>query len=494
MKFTKFFLVILIITSLLLTSVGCSDTADAYIYLELPELPTTLDPQLASSDAELIVVKNIHEGLLRYDDEGKLVPAIAEKFQKKGLEYTFNLRKDARWSNNEAITAKDFVFAFKRALSSENKAPFASRLFSIQGAVAFNSGTTTQLEGVKAIDSHTLKIVLEKEDPNFEHTLSTSVCMPCNEKFFKESKGKYGLFADNILSSGSYTLTRWRKGDVFGIRLYKSDTYKGMAKAKNAAVFITCDKEEAAIDKLEKESIDIAFIDPSLSSRAKSLGLETTEFNNVCWVMTLGREFTPAIRQSLAMLVGPKVYESSLPEGYSPADSIFPKSLIGQSITDGITPYDLNGGKSLFIKELNYLPDKSFPKDVTLYYYDNGNSKSAVTDIASHWQSNLSAFVNIKPATSADALLPELVEKNLKMAVFPVRAASSNISEYLAQFGIASSGKELSSIQSEILSGYSVIPLFYENTVLAYSPTLTNVEAQLGDGYVDLAYVVKIEK
>ena len=73
-------------------------------------------------------------------------------------------------------------------------------------------------------------------------------------------------------------------------------------------------------------------------------------------------------------------------------------------------------GKKLFIKELNYLKDKSFPKDVVMYFYDDGNIKNAVTDIVSHWQSNLSAFVNIKSVSSAEVLIPQLKEKTLKLA------------------------------------------------------------------------------
>lgn len=491
MKALKRLIVFLFVLVLSLPFCGCTDTADAYIYLELPELPTTLDPQLASSDAELMVVKNIHEGLLRQDKNGDIKPAIAEAYEKNGLEYTFRLRKNAKWSNGEKITAYDFVFAFGRALSPETKAPFASRLFAVKGAVSYNSGAATTLEGVVAADEETLKITLEKDDPNFEKTLTTSVCMPCNEAFFKEAKGKYGLFAENILSSGSYTLTRWRK-ETFGIRLYRSDTYEGFAKALNAAVFITCDTEESAIDKLERESIDIAFIDAPQITRAENAGLKTTEFNNICWVMTIGQELTPALRQSLTMLIGHQVFEDSLPQGYSAADSIFPQVLTTDDITAGITPYNLEEGKKLFINELNYLKDKSFPKDVVMYFYDDGNIKNAVTDIVSHWQSNLSAFVNIKAVSSAEVLLPQLKEKTLKLAVFPVRATNQSLIEYLDQFGVVYEGGDLAKTQGDLLSAYSIVPLFFENTVLAYSPALTEVETTVGNGYLDLAYIIKI--
>ena len=95
---------------------GCDNTDKAYIYFNLPEKPQTLDPQIAESDAELLIVRNIYEGLLRKDKDGKIVCGVAENYQKDGLTYTFNLKKDAEWKNGEPLTAYDFVFGFKRAL------------------------------------------------------------------------------------------------------------------------------------------------------------------------------------------------------------------------------------------------------------------------------------------------------------------------------------------------------------------------------------------
>ena len=121
----------------ILTVVGCSSTDDEYLYFELPKTPSTLDPQTASEDSELLIVKNCYEGLLRKDKEGKAVLGAAESFKKQGLTYTFKLRDDAKWSNGEKLTAFDFEFALKRALSSETKAPFASRLYAIENGAVF---------------------------------------------------------------------------------------------------------------------------------------------------------------------------------------------------------------------------------------------------------------------------------------------------------------------------------------------------------------------
>ena len=69
----------------LLPTTGCSDTMDAYIYFELPTVPATLDPQTASTDSELLIIRNIQEGLLRKNEKGEIICGIAEGYEKNGL-------------------------------------------------------------------------------------------------------------------------------------------------------------------------------------------------------------------------------------------------------------------------------------------------------------------------------------------------------------------------------------------------------------------------
>ncbi len=468
---------------------ACSDSKDAYLYFELPEIPETLDPQLASSDSELLVVRNIFEGLLRKDQTGKIVNGIADSYSKDGLTYIFKLRKNAKWSDGSAVTAKDFEFGFKRAINPVTNAPFASRLLCIKNARQINSGAASIDDlGVNAINKHTLKITLEYDDDLFLETLATSVAMPCNEKFFYETDGKYGIFAESLLSCGSYRLSRWKK-ENFGIRLYRNEEYNGSFMAQNAAAFLTCNKDKDTLEQLQKNNIDIAFIDSALETKAKSSELKTVSFENICWVLTIGNSFTNNMRKSLSTLVGSKVYSESLAEGYSAASSIFPSS-INNTLIQNTNHYDLENAKKLYFEELEALPNKKFPTDTLLYYYDNGNVKSVVTDIVGHWQANLAAFINIETASDPELLLPQLSEQSYSFAFFPIRADSNRPDEYLKKFGITENSS-LQEAQNIISSNNSIIPVMFQNTVVAYAPTLKNLNAEFGNGYIDFSFIIK---
>ena len=469
---------------------GCSDTKDAYIYFELPATPLTLDPQVASSDSELLIIRNIYEGLLRKDSKGKIVCGVAESYEKNGLVYTFNIKEDARWHNGDSLDAKDFVFAFKRAVDPKTKSPFASRLFCIKNAEQINKGVlSTDNLGVKAIDSKTLEITLAYESELFEETLTSSVAMPCNEEFFYSSSGKYGLLTKAIFCNGSYRITRWRK-DPFGIRLYRWDEYVGDFKAENAAVFITCD-EEPAIEELEKGSVDMAFIDSSLTDTAHSLSLKTNNLENICWVLTLGNDFSADMRKALSLLIDSSVYSESIKTGYSTADSLFPAVLDRNSETLEPHKYDPAIAKQLYLKEIKKLENGQFPTDIVLYYYDDLNVKDVVTDIVGHWQGNLSAFVNIEAVSSPDLLISQLSEQSYAMSLFPVRADSADLNEYLKKFGVTQKGITLNDTQNSILKSDNIIPILFQNTVIAYAPDLSEVITEPSNGYIDFSFIIK---
>jgi hypothetical protein len=207
----------------------------------------------------------------------------------------------------------------------------------------------------------------------------------------------------------------------------------------------------------------------------------------------LGKDFTADMRKSLAMMVGGNVYNSNLPTGYSIATSLFPNA-IGQNVSaTGMTAYNMPEAKKLYLKELEKLENKKFPSDVILYYYDDSNIKNIVTDIVGHWQSNISAFINIESVSSSTLLTSQLTDASYKMSVFPIRADSTNLAEYLKFFGINYNGEPLTEIQSNLLKSNNIIPIMFQNTTLAYSPALSSVYTELGNGYVDFAFIVKEE-
>ncbi|BAS48791.1 periplasmic oligopeptide-binding protein [Aggregatibacter actinomycetemcomitans NUM4039] len=69
-----------------------------------------LNPLQASNIEQIAFLRDIFEGLVIYDPQGNLVPAVAESWQTKDNKiWRFTLRKEAQWSNGEPVTAQQFV-------------------------------------------------------------------------------------------------------------------------------------------------------------------------------------------------------------------------------------------------------------------------------------------------------------------------------------------------------------------------------------------------
>ena len=108
-----------------LASCSRDDGTDKAISYSLTDEPKNLDPQMASDNNSLLVIRNIFEGLTRFDQNGSIIPGVAEDWTASPdfTEYTFRLRKNAVWSdeNKTPVTAHDFVFAWRRALDPATK-------------------------------------------------------------------------------------------------------------------------------------------------------------------------------------------------------------------------------------------------------------------------------------------------------------------------------------------------------------------------------------
>lgn len=468
-------LTVFICMTLCLCSCGTGSRA-ALIYMSVEQMPDTLDPQVAGSDSELIICRNIYEGLFRQNEKGEIVPAAAANYNYENLTYTFSLRDNLMWADGESITADDFVFGIKRALLPETRAPYAKLLYAISGAPQVNTGAgSADILGISATDAKTVKITLTYDDKNFLKTLSMPVSMPCREDFFLESIGKYGLEKDCVLSCGSYRLARWNKED-FGIRLYSNDEYTGEFKTKNGGVFISRDKEKTTADKLLSGDADIALVASKYLPKIENEGIKTETVQNICWVLSLGGEFSQNIRRAFCECISPDIYVKSLPSGFSLAASIFPGCLESNEVASpAVLPYNPEDARSIISSEIKGFKNKKFPQ-TTLVFTESEPMRPAITEIVGDWQKNLSTFINIKPTDKS--LEGELKEHTMPLAVFPVKA-DSTIEEYLNKF------------KDGYYNGYELVPIAYENTTVAYLENLSGVSMNAIGGYIDFSGVIK---
>ncbi|MBA3711535.1 MAG: peptide ABC transporter substrate-binding protein, partial [Pyrinomonadaceae bacterium] len=82
--------------------------------------PESLDPHMSTGQPEGRIYMSLYEGLVEYHPKTmEPIPAIAERWEINSdiSEFVFHLRRNARWSNGDPITAHDFVYSLRRGLA-----------------------------------------------------------------------------------------------------------------------------------------------------------------------------------------------------------------------------------------------------------------------------------------------------------------------------------------------------------------------------------------
>lgn len=214
-------------TLLAACSGGGSNTEGKVLNLSTTADIPSMNPSLATDMVSFQTFENVYEGLYRLDKNTKPVPALAvgepEKSKDKKT-WTIKLRKDAKWSNGDPVTANDFVYAWREVVNPKTGSEYAFIMFDIENAQDINEGKKdVNSLGVKAIDNHTLQIKLKNVQPYFEGLLSFGTFMPKNEKVAKKYGDKYGTDANKAVYNGPFKMTEWKTEDSF--KLVKNDKY-----------------------------------------------------------------------------------------------------------------------------------------------------------------------------------------------------------------------------------------------------------------------------
>lgn len=172
--------------------------------------PTTWDTLATSraSDSEAIV--NTYDGLMEYDVEGILQPALAESYtvSDDGLTYTFKIRSGATWVDSQGrkvadVTADDFVAGMQHMMDAMGGLEYL-----IEGVIVnaseYIGGTVTDFSqvGVKAVDDNTLEYTLVAPCSYFVTMLGYGVFAPMSRTYYESMGGKFG--ADYDPSAESY--------------------------------------------------------------------------------------------------------------------------------------------------------------------------------------------------------------------------------------------------------------------------------------------------
>ncbi|MCL6450834.1 MAG: zinc-ribbon domain-containing protein [Acetobacteraceae bacterium] len=221
--------------------------------------PETLDPTRATGTPELTVTNALFEGLTRLGPDLVPQPAMAASWEVSpdGLRYTFHLRREAKWSNGQPVTAEDFVYSWRRILDPVTAADYAYLLYYIKGAQSYHEGRgTAQDVGVRAKDALTLEVTLEGPCPYFPSLLAFPTFFPV-QRATVEAHPEWAAEAATLVSNGPFQLASWERGSRLEM-VARPDYWDRASVRLQRLVFYEVGEASTELTLFEANDIDVA--------------------------------------------------------------------------------------------------------------------------------------------------------------------------------------------------------------------------------------------
>lgn len=397
-------------------------------------LPQTFDPALAAAAPDTDAVRAMFEGLTEYDPTTlSPVPGVALRWESSadGREWTFYLRPDAKWSNGDTVTARDFVRSWQRSISLGSRAPHVRLMENIVGAfpIAMNveaapsvqtqrnsgedksAGTkgkearrdTNQAAprpfGAVATSDYILNVSLERSDKNFPALVAHPIFRPVHASQW--GNGDEG--AAQLVTNGPFKLSGVERDAVV---LERANNYwdSGGVNLNRVRFVQTTDAEAAltayrigevdAVTNAVFEPLALKLLAPYKDFRRATYGaltfykfnIERVPFNDV------------RVREALAITVDrERISEDEMGGSSEPARSFLPVQSSGETPNNNIErneiARDLARAKAL-MEQAGFPDGKSFPR-IRLLINRNEQQRQIALSVAAMWKKTLGVDTDV---------------------------------------------------------------------------------------------------
>lgn len=507
-----------LLAAFVLALTGCSSGSNSFTWF-VDTIPANLDPQVASTASDVIACENLYSGLVRKDPDGQLQPELCERWEVSAdrRTYTFYLKDGLTYTaakgaaTEYAITAEDFVFAFRRMFRAETNSPYAVEFSAIENSAAVLSGTMPESSlGVSAHGDRTLVFQLNAPDENFLSKLTLPGAMPCDEDFFNSTRGTYGLNTASTLSSGSFYIYNWTSSGLFLRREPSGSLIDNLRLVQN-----TNSAGQSAEQLISNEKCSAALDDTGAQTSLQSIA-----YSDTTWTLLFNCDsvFSSAeLRQALASVArdAAEVPDTGL---FTTASGLIPEGLTVDGIdyraAAGNPLPVLPDAKELYRTARQGMQNSDFNK-VTLLLPSGSGLTQAAEQINGEWQKQFSLFFSVEEV-DPDEFAKRLTEGSYTIALAPISAESGSVYSILNQFTAAGGGLAnyenslyatqlaasatatgstrcslLAECEKQLLQDCTAVPLFAQQKRLLVASGIKNLVFDPFGPVLDLTYTTK---
>lgn len=325
-------------------------TGGKELAVQIGSNPETIDPALNSAvDAGNMLLYS-HECLLTVDQNNQIAPGAAETWEpsEDGLTWTFKLRDGLKWSDGSPLTAKDFVYSWKRVCDPKVAAPYAETVLSGVKGYAEAIGGNLDALAVSAPDDKTFVVELSTPCSYFPSLAAFATLSPVQQATIEANGDAWATKAETYIGNGSFYVAEWvpdsyilmkKNPNYWNASAVKLDSIKFLLIENSNSSYTAYQNGEALMIKdVPTEEI------PSLQGNPEFhvepiIGTYYLDLNNGVEPFT-----NPLVRKALSLAIDRDYVANTLMQGtYTPASNFMGPGWID---TDGSSFMDkANGGK-----------------------------------------------------------------------------------------------------------------------------------------------------
>ncbi|ARD06290.1 peptide ABC transporter substrate-binding protein [Lactobacillus amylolyticus] len=369
---------------------------------ESAEIPT-MDLSKATDVTSFNQLNNVMEGLYRLGKDSKVEPGLATKttVSKDGKTWIFTLRKNAKWSNGDPVTAKDFVYSWRRTINPKTASQYAYLFEGIHNATKISAGkASVNSLGIKAEGNYKLVVTLDKRIPYFKLLMGFPLFFPQQEKAVEKYGSKYGTASKYMVYDGPFKQTGWT-GSNLSWSLKKNPDYWDKKHVKLNTINYSVQKTPStAYNLYQSGKIDAVALDASETKNLKN----QKGFTLRPGASTFYLQYNEAknknlknanLRRAISLAINRKALTSALGGANKPASSLTAAGLTKVEGQDFATKakdtqyskYDPTEAKKLYKKALKELGVKSI--SLTILSDDTDAGEKTTETLQSEIEENL---------------------------------------------------------------------------------------------------------
>jgi oligopeptide transport system substrate-binding protein len=368
----------------------------------------SLDPHKTEGVPESHVIRDLLEGLVNQDADGNTIPGVAERWETADNKtFTFYLRKDAKWSNGDTVTAHDFVYSFQRAVNPETASPYSwfidmTTMVNASDIIAGKKDKNTL--GVKAVDDYIFEVKLTSAVPHFVMMMGHTTMKPVHQGTVEKFGDKWTK-PENFVGNGAFVVNNWVVNER--IELVPNKNYWDNAKTVLTKVtFLPIENQVAEMNRFLSGELDFTYEVPN--EHFKRLQKEHPESvaikGSLCtYYYQFNTNKAPfddlRVRKAISYAIDRNIItDIIIAQGQKPAYFLTPEIIANFSpelpAYGKMTQKERNAKAKELLAEAGY--NESNPLKFSLLYNTSENHKKNAVAIGSMWKKTLGIEVTLE--------------------------------------------------------------------------------------------------